>query len=92
MDEKVLVTYASMMGATTGIARVIGDVFRADGALVHVLPVNQVGNVEDYHSVVIGSPIHEGQWLEQVVMFLEQYREFLSKIPVALFVSPPPAR
>lgn len=86
MDEKVLVAYASVMGATTGIARVIGDVLRASGAEVHVLPVNQVGSIENYRSVVLGSPIYEGRWLENAVMFLEQYREFLSRIPVALFV------
>jgi menaquinone-dependent protoporphyrinogen oxidase len=86
MNEKVLVAYASMMGATTGIARVIGDVLRAGGVEVHVLPVNQVGNVENYRSVVLGSPIYEGRWLENAVVFLEQYREFLSRIPGALFV------
>lgn len=86
MDERVLVTYASLMGATTGIARMIGDEFRAGGAVVHVLPVNQVSNLENYRLVVLGSPIHEGHWIEQAVMFLEENRAFLSKIPVALFV------
>lgn len=86
MDEKVLVAYASVMGSTTGIARAIGDEIRAGGVVVHVLPVNQVGNVENYHSVVLGSPIYEEHWLEPVIVFLEQHRQFLSKIPVAFFV------
>lgn len=85
MDERVLVTYASVMGSTTGVARAIGDEIRAGGANVHVLPVNQVGAVENYRSVILGSPLYEGRWLEPVTLFLEQHREFLSTIPAALF-------
>lgn len=86
MDERVLVTYASVMGSTTGIARVIGNEIRASGAIVHVLPVNQVGAVESYSSVVLGSPMYDGRWLDPVLLFLEQHREVLAKIPVSLFV------
>ena len=86
MDERVLVTYASVMGSTTGIARVIGDEIRAGGAMVQVFPVNQVTSVENYRSVILGSPMYEGRWLEPVTLFLEQHRDFLSKLPVALFV------
>lgn len=89
MDERVLVTYASVMGSTTGIARVIGDEVRAGGAMVHVLPVNQVSAVENYRSIILGSPMYEGHWLEPVTLFLEQHRDFLSKIPLALFVVTP---
>jgi menaquinone-dependent protoporphyrinogen oxidase len=73
------------MGSTTGIARAIGDEIRAGGAVVHVLPVNQVGAVEKYRSVIVGSPLYDGRWLEPVTLFMEHHREFLSKIPVALF-------
>lgn len=86
MDQKVLVTYASVMGSTTGIARAIGDEIRAGGAIVHTLPINQVGAVGNYRSVILGSPLYEGHWLEPATLFLEQHRDFLSKIPVALFV------
>jgi menaquinone-dependent protoporphyrinogen oxidase len=86
MDGIVLVTYASVMGSTTGIAKVIGDELRASGAVVHVLPVRQVSRIENYRSVILGSPIYEGQWLEEAVAFLEHYRTYLSHIPVAYFV------
>ena len=86
MDERVLVTYASIMGATTGIARAIGIELRASGAAVRVLPIEHVSSLEDYRSVIVGSPIYEGSWLESAVTFLEQYRDLLSKIPVAYFV------
>ena len=86
MTEKLLVTYASVKGYTTGIARVIGDVLRAGGAVVHVLPLNQVSKIEAYHSVVLGSPVYEEHWPEQAVAFLKEHRKHLSKIPIALFI------
>lgn len=85
MDERILVTYATIMGATTGIARAIGIELRAGGAAVRVLPIEQVGKVEEYRSVIVGSPIYEGNWLEPAVTFLEQNRLSLSRIPVAFF-------
>jgi menaquinone-dependent protoporphyrinogen oxidase len=86
MDGSVLVTYASFMGATTGIAKAIGDELRASGAAVDVLPVRQITKIEKYRSVILGSPVHEGQWLEEAVAFVEHYETYLSTIPVAYFV------
>ncbi|CAG0950177.1 menaquinone-dependent protoporphyrinogen oxidase [Anaerolineae bacterium] len=86
MDERILVTYATIMGATTGIARAIGIELRASGAAVRVLPIDHVSRPENYRSIIIGSPIYEGLWLDTATAFLEQQRELLSQIPVAYFV------
>jgi menaquinone-dependent protoporphyrinogen oxidase len=85
MDERILVTYATLMGATTGIARAIGIEIRAGGTAVRVLPIEHVGKIDEYRSVIVGSPIYEGNWLEPAVTYLQQHRVALSKIPVAFF-------
>lgn len=85
MDTQVLVTYASLMGATTGIARAIGEELRASGISVHILPVHQVNRVEKYRSVIVGSPIYDGRWLDPAVLFVDEHRDYLNNVPLAYF-------
>ncbi|NDJ63235.1 MAG: hypothetical protein GYB67_19095 [Chloroflexi bacterium] len=86
MSPKILVTYASIKGSTTGVARTIGEQLRRDGTQVDILPINLVMGVGQYTAVVVGSAIYGGAWLEAAAEFVETYRDALSHVPVAYFV------
>jgi menaquinone-dependent protoporphyrinogen oxidase len=89
---KVLVAYASALGATGGIAERIGETLRAQDLEVEVLPAGQV--VESFEPVsfdafVIGSAVHGGHWLDEAVEFVRLHAPLLAQRPVWLFSSGP---
>jgi menaquinone-dependent protoporphyrinogen oxidase len=58
----ILVAYGSKHGATAEIAQRIGEVLRADGLTVEVCPAEQVGRLEGYRAVVLGSAVYALRW------------------------------
>jgi menaquinone-dependent protoporphyrinogen oxidase len=86
---KVLVTAASKYGATAEIARAIGDVLCERGLDASVIPPEDVGNIEDYDAVVLGSAVYTGCWLEPAKRLADRSREGLATRPVWLFSSGP---
>jgi hypothetical protein len=66
-SRKVLVAYATKMGATAGIADLIGDVLRCNGHDVDVLGVTEVSSIEPYDAVVLGSAIFVRRWRRQAM-------------------------
>jgi menaquinone-dependent protoporphyrinogen oxidase len=52
---RVLVTAATKYGSTTEIARAIGDVLAERGFDTTVLPPEEVGSIEEYDAVILGS-------------------------------------
>jgi len=54
---KVLVTAATKYGATGEIAQAIGDVLAEAGFDTVVIPPEEVGTVEEYDAVVLGSAV-----------------------------------
>lgn len=89
MSKKVLVAYASKMGATAGIAKAIGDELRAHGHSVDVLDVAQVKDIEPYDAVVLGSALYIRRWRRTAVRFLRHNVDELRKRQVWLFHSGP---
>ena len=89
MSRKVLVAYASKMGATAGIAEAIGDELRIHGHDVDVLDVAEVHTVEPYDAVVLGSAIYARRWRRDAVRFLRHNVEELRRRQVWLFHSGP---
>ncbi|MGW7681611.1 flavodoxin domain-containing protein [Kribbella sp. NPDC054772] len=89
MSEKVLVSYATSMGATASIAAAIGARLRASGVEVDVREVGAVQAVTPYDAVLLGSAIYEGQWRPEAVRFLRQHEVQLRSRPVWLFQSGP---
>jgi len=81
----ILVGYASVHSATEGIAREMGDRLRKGGIDASVRPLNEVRDVSSYKGFVIGSAIHDQEWLPSAQSFLERFVVELSRYPVWLF-------
>lgn len=82
---RVLVAYASAHGSTKGVARAIWDRLRAAGLDVDVRPVDEVGNLESFDAVVLGSAIHNRSWLPEAAAMLHDLGDELAQRPLWLF-------
>ena len=89
MTYRILIAYASKYGATAEIARKIGEILSESGLKVTVLAADRVMDVTPFDAVVLGSAVYGGNWREEAVQFLEDYRASLTKIPIWLFSSGP---
>lgn len=81
----ILVTYASTHGATHQIAERIASTLRAAGLDAEARPVRDVGDLDHYDAVVIGSAVYNGSWLTEAVELVERHRAALAARPVWLF-------
>lgn len=86
MNNKILVTYASRSGSTTGVAEEIGKTLAAKGLQVDVLPMQEVKDLSPYQAVVAGSAIQGQKWLPEAMRFLEDHHTELLRRPVATFM------
>jgi menaquinone-dependent protoporphyrinogen oxidase len=86
MNNKILVTYASRAGSTTGVAEAIGKTLVAKGLQVDVLPMQAVQDLTPYSAVVAGSAIRGQKWLPEAMQFLQAHRSELSSKPFASFM------
>ncbi|QEU90118.1 flavodoxin domain-containing protein [Streptomyces kanamyceticus] len=89
MTVKVLVAYATKNGSTAEIARTITEVLREEGLEAELRPVADVGELQEYDAVVLGSPLYKGQWHKDARRFAKRRREELAQRPVWLFSSGP---
>ncbi len=89
MSEKVLVAYATKMGATAEIAAAIGTELRKAGHDVDVRNVTEVGSIMEYDAVVLGSAIYTRRWRPEAVRFLRRHVGGLRDRQVWLFHSGP---
>jgi menaquinone-dependent protoporphyrinogen oxidase len=86
MSEKILVTYASRLGSTAGVAEAIGDTLAQGGAQVDVLPMENVEDLAPYGAVVAGSAIRAGAWLPEAMQFIRAHQAALAQKPCAVFL------
>jgi menaquinone-dependent protoporphyrinogen oxidase len=86
---KVLVTAATKYGATREIGRAIGDVLTERGLEVTVIPPEEVGTIEGYVAVVLGSAVYAGHWLKPAKELVDRLGGALVARPVWLFSSGP---
>jgi len=84
--KKVLVAYASQYGSTSGVADAIGKELCRRGAAVDVCRVKNVGELNEYRGVVVGSAIYRGKWLPEAVEFVQRNRGVLRQVPVGYFL------
>lgn len=79
---RVLVVYASADGSTAEIAaRIAGRLGAADHQ-VTVAEARAVEGLGGWDAVVLGSAVHNRQWLDDAVMFVHTHRPALARLPV----------
>jgi menaquinone-dependent protoporphyrinogen oxidase len=83
--KHILVTYATMAGSTLTVAQAVADEIVKGGAMVDVLPIDQVESVEAYDGVVVGGPMILG-WHRGARQFLRRHQSAWRHIPVAVFM------
>jgi menaquinone-dependent protoporphyrinogen oxidase len=86
---RVLVSAASKYGATTEIAETIARTLGEHGLDAAVIPPEEVGSVEDFDAVILGSGVYAGHWLKPAKELIERSGAALSSRPVWLFSSGP---
>ena len=85
----VLVSAASMHGATAEIAQAIGQALSGHGLTVTVTPPGEVRGIDDYDAVIIGSAVYMGHWLDPAKELVNRFGDALASRPVWLFSSGP---
>lgn len=86
---RVLVTAASRHDATREIAEAIAAGLTQRGVHAEAKPVEQIGSLDGFDAVVVGSAIYMGRWLKPAREFLSGHAAELSSVPVWLFSSGP---
>jgi menaquinone-dependent protoporphyrinogen IX oxidase len=74
-----------MAGSTVEVAEAVGEEIAKSGALVDVLPISEIKDLEGYDGVVVGGPMIMG-WHRQALRFLKVQRAALQEVPLAVFV------
>lgn len=85
----VLVAYASKRGSTAEIAQAIADTLRAEGLAAECAPAGDVGSLEPYDAVVLGSAVYMKRWRGDARHFLHRHRGELARRPLWVFSSGP---
>lgn len=82
---RVLVVHASADGSTEEIAERIAARLQEWGHESTAAAARTVGSISAYDAVVIGSAIHNRQWLEDASMFVHSHRDALAERPLWVF-------
>jgi menaquinone-dependent protoporphyrinogen oxidase len=86
---RVLVTAASKHGGTQEIAAAIAAELVSRGLEVTQVSVEEVGSIDGYDAVVLGSAVYLGKWMKSAKTFAARESASLSAMPVWLFSSGP---
>jgi len=84
--QSILIAYGTKAGSTAEIAEYMGELFREKGALVDVLPVEQVRDLTPYCGVILGTATRVGKPLNSVLKFVREFEYSLEPLAVAYFV------
>ena len=86
---KVLVAYASKNGSTAEIAQTIAQTLGQAGTSVDCLDAGEVGSIEPYDAVVLGSAVYIKRWRGDAKRFLRRHARQLAQRPFWVFSSGP---
>lgn len=84
---RILVAYASKMGATREIAEAISDELRNRGLSVDLRDMRQTISLNDYDAVVLGSAVYSSRWRPEATRFVRHHADGLASRAVWLFES-----
>ena len=84
-----LVAYASMHGATRGIAERIAATLGVAGEEAEARPVGAVDDLTGYGAFVVGSAVYSMHWQKEASEFVRRNHAVLASRPVWLFSSGP---
>jgi menaquinone-dependent protoporphyrinogen oxidase len=87
-----LIAVSSKHGSTREIAESIGATIRDAGIEVEVLDAQDVGAVDHYEAVIVGSALHMGRWMGPARELVNRSADALRTRPVWLFSSGPMGR
>jgi menaquinone-dependent protoporphyrinogen oxidase len=87
--SQILVAHGSKHGATAEIAEAVADQLRRDGHAVDCLPAGDVGGVEPYDVVVVGSAVYMKRWRPEAKRLLKRNADELANRPFWVFSSGP---
>lgn len=84
---KILVAYASKRGSTAEIAETVAATLRREGLKVCLEPAGDVGSLERFDAVVLGSAVYMKRWRGDARHFLKKHRKALRQMPFWVFSS-----
>jgi menaquinone-dependent protoporphyrinogen oxidase len=85
----VLVAYGSKLGGTAGLADGIAERLRERGVSVDLGSADEIGDVDGYKALIIGSAIYTSKWRPEVVHLLGKVAVTAPRTPLWLFHSGP---
>lgn len=86
---RILVSYATKMEGTAGIAEMLGKTFSDEGFDVDVRAAREVVGIAGYDAVVLGGALYMFRWHRDAKRFVRRHRKDLATKPVWLFSSGP---
>jgi menaquinone-dependent protoporphyrinogen oxidase len=86
VSNKILVTYASRLGSTLGVAETIAQTLTDLGAQVEIRSMDEVTDLAPYGAVVAGSAIRNKQWLPEAQQFMQTHQTTLQQKRFAAFL------
>ena len=84
-NQKVLIAYATVGGSTEEIAQEMAQVVRSGGIRVDVSPASEVGSLETYDAVILGTPIYMGQPRKEIKELVDREAAVLKSKSVHTF-------
>lgn len=85
VKHKALIVYATRAGSTLEVAQAIGKQLCDAGWDVDVQPVQNLASLDGYAAIVVGSAVRYGDWLPEMLKFMERNKAALQQRPLAYF-------
>lgn len=81
----ILVLYASFHGSTAQMAEFMGQKLNMKGIAASVKSIHDEIDFSSYTGIIMGSPIHRGQWMKEAVEFVNTRRVEFGNRLIACF-------